>query len=315
MGMSTPDESQDNNNNPNLIETIQQPTTNKFQKNLIKNLISQNISKLFIIKNMDFVKRVCLNNNIHQHIINSTALNSANILAFIRRAIHANAKQLKTIYEGEVVGIKLSNYNYELTLKSKRGLNNVVCNEKMYSYINDLNLRIGHVVYIEPEQEIIKIIGCTDESIIDSKFTPIPNCEVKRQRLIKHDLSLRDLDIVNNKNHGNNMWDKIKKTNHDISRGVERGLTTINIGILHITNAEYIDKNVVNIINNFNEKEEYCPIIIFDTVVPNNESMILLDVEDEHMDLDVKNSSMRPVLDAIRKEHGEECAKELKLMN
>jgi RuvB-like protein 1 (pontin 52) len=123
-----------------------------------------------------------------------------------RKAIGIRIIDTIEFYEGEVTNILIdtSNNNQSLLigLKSSEGTLRIKLKESLFQIFNEKNVKIGDIIYIEPDKYILKVIGRSsifyqEDELRKYDYVTIPSGKVFKKKKIIQDITLNDLDIVN----------------------------------------------------------------------------------------------------------------------
>ncbi|KAL6934254.1 hypothetical protein ACO0OL_002796 [Hanseniaspora opuntiae] len=142
----------------------------------------------------------------------------------LRRGIIIRMKELKEVYEGEVIELQPEESNNTLgqdiqgygkslshvviTLKAAKGTKTLRLDPTIYDSIVKEKIAIGDVIYIEANTGIVKRCGRSDSFATEfdlelEEYVPLPKGEVYKKREIIQDLTLHDLDMANVKPSSN----------------------------------------------------------------------------------------------------------------
>ena len=89
-----------------------------------------------------------------------------------------------------------------LTLQTKKAEQELRLDGAVYQQLEQQNVRVGDVVYIEANSGLVKRLGRADKFVTDSRlesdsFVPVPGGEVHKKKEIVQSLTLHDLDVAN----------------------------------------------------------------------------------------------------------------------
>eukprot|EP00298_Acanthocystis_sp_HF-20_P001469 c11888_g1_i3.p1 GENE.c11888_g1_i3~~c11888_g1_i3.p1 ORF type:complete len:470 (+),score=206.59 c11888_g1_i3:33-1412(+) len=215
-----------------------------------------------------------------------------------RRAIGLRIKEVKEVYEGEVVELTpeetedpLGGYGKTvahviITLKTNKGTKQLKLDPSIYEGIQKEKVRVGDVIYIEANSGAVKRVGRSDafatEFDLESEtYVPLPKGEVHKKKEIVQDVTLHDLDIANAKPQGGQdivslmgQLSKPKKTeiteklrkeiNKVVNHYIEQGIAELVPGVLFIDEVHMLDIECFTFLNRALEST-LAPIVILAT--------------------------------------------------
>ncbi|KAF7680994.1 RuvB-like protein 1 [Astathelohania contejeani] len=215
----------------------------------------------------------------------------------LRRSILIRIREVKDVYEGEVVDLQifeqedpLKGYTKSvkeivIALRSSKGSKKLKLSPTLYEAIEKERILVGDVVYIEAGSGIIKRLGRCESHMGDvdleaDQYLPLPKGEVMRRREVTQDVTLHDLDIANAKPTGQDMvslvsqilsprrseiTDKLRNEVNKVVTGyLESGNAEIIPGVLFIDEVHMLDIECYSFLHKAIESP-ISPIIIFAT--------------------------------------------------
>lgn len=132
-----------------------------------------------------------------------------------RKAIGLRVRERKEVYEGEVTELTVeetedplaSSYGRTIshviiTLKTTKGTKTLKLDPTMYDSLQNENVTIGDVIYIESNSGNVKRVGRSDTFATEfdleaEEYVPLPKGDVHKKREIVQDVTLHDLDVAN----------------------------------------------------------------------------------------------------------------------
>ncbi|KAM0686464.1 RuvB ATP-dependent DNA helicase pontin [Conglomerata obtusa] len=242
-------------------------TTNNTVNILIK-LITQNKTppKIFSIP-------ASLTSFLEGQVPSTSIYSPKELINALNTAIRLKIKEIKDVYEGEVVDFDTHTQS-TITLKSLKSTKQIKIHPSIRAQVLRENIRLGDIVYIESNSGIVKRLGRSEAYVQDcalecERYVPVPKGEVKRRREIWQNISLNDLhaSMYQNKNEAENYFsqlidkERIKKDIYAIVREyVQNGNCEIIRGILFIYNSELLSASDIALINKKVESG-FCPFI------------------------------------------------------
>ena len=218
-----------------------------------------------------------------------------------RRSIGLRVKEMKEVYEGEVVelspheidnglsgtGRTVSHLN--VSLKSSKGIRQLKLDPAIFEAFKKSRVSIGDVVYIEAGSGIVKRLGRSEtfKSEFDleaEEYVPLPKGEVLKKKEIVQDVTLHDLDMANARPQSgggsndlvsllNNLQrprrtevtEKLRKEiNSVVNRYIESGTAELIPGVLFIDEAHMLDLECWAFLNRAVESS-IAPVVILAT--------------------------------------------------
>lgn len=215
-----------------------------------------------------------------------------------RRAIGLRIKEIKEVYEGEIVELvpneqmnPLNGYGKTvdgvvLGLKTAKGTKKLQFDASIYESLQREKAIIGDVIYVEANSGAVKRVGRSDAYATEfdleaEEYVPIPRGEVHKKKEIVQDVTLHDLDVANARPQGGedvismvNQLTKPKKTeiteklrreiNKVVNRYIENGTAELVPGVLFIDEVHMLDIECFTYLNRALESP-LSPIVIFAT--------------------------------------------------
>uniref|UniRef100_A0A914HZZ3 RuvB-like helicase n=1 Tax=Globodera rostochiensis TaxID=31243 RepID=A0A914HZZ3_GLORO len=216
-----------------------------------------------------------------------------------RRAIGVRIKEVKEVFEGEVVdlapvetdhpiggfGKTISHVN--CALKTTKGSRELRLDPSIYDALLKQKVTPGDVIYIEAGSGTVKRIGRSDifanEFDLDAdEFVPMPKGDVRKQKEIVQYVSLHDFDNANSSPQGKagdfasmlSKFMKPKKTeiteklrnevNKVVNQLIEAGQAELLPGVLFIDEVHMLDLECFTFLHRALESEVN-PVIVFAT--------------------------------------------------
>eukprot|EP00917_Polyrhabdina_sp_WS-2016_P011242 GHVP01024833.1.p1 GENE.GHVP01024833.1~~GHVP01024833.1.p1 ORF type:complete len:463 (+),score=103.97 GHVP01024833.1:20-1408(+) len=220
------------------------------------------------------------------------------LMEHFRRAMGLRIRELKEVYEGEVVdmiaeetenphggyGKAVSAIN--VTLKSAKGTKALRLAPQIHDSLVKEKVKVGDVVFIEVMTGVVKRVGRSDDlksefELEADEYVPLPKGDVKKKREVVQELTLHDLDISNSKPQGGqdmvsvvNQFVKKRRTeiteklrlevNKIVNQFLEKGTADLLPGVLFIDEAHMLDLECFTYLNRALESP-MAPVVIFST--------------------------------------------------
>lgn len=215
-----------------------------------------------------------------------------------RRAIGIRIKEVKEVWEGEVVTLtpiesenSLSGYGktisqIRLTLKTTKGSKELRLDPEIYENITKERVSVGDVIYIESNSGAVKRVGRCDEYAAEfdleaEEYVPLPKGEVHKKKEIVQDITLHDLDVANSKPQAGRdvmsmigtmmkpkkteITEKLRREVNKVVNGyIEQGVAEVVPGVLFIDEVHMLDIECFAYLNRALEST-LAPIVIFAT--------------------------------------------------
>ncbi|KAI5181811.1 RuvB-like protein 1 [Nematocida sp. AWRm80] len=215
----------------------------------------------------------------------------------IRRATSVRIREIKNVYEGEIIDIKveekenpLNNYRKTIekthvSLKSMKGSQRITLGAIMSQEIVKQKIAVGDVVYIEADDEIIKKIGRSESyasefDIESDKYIPMPRGDIYTKKEIVQEMSLHEIDLSNTNVKGDDLFtllnqitkvgkqeitNKVRaEVDAKISHQISMGAAEIIPGVLFIDESHILDIECYSFISSVLESPT-CPVVVFAT--------------------------------------------------
>lgn len=237
---------------------------------------------------------------------------TAVLMESLRRAIGVRIKEIKEIYEGEVVEIvpqettgptgTKSISSVSLTLKAVKGSRTLRLDPSVYEGLLRAKVTPGDVIYVEAAAGAVRRLGRSDSyrhavDLEADEFIPLPKGEVHKRRELIQEVTLHDLDMANARPASAGAGDVLslvgqlmrpKKTeiterlrheiNKIVNRYIEQGTAELVPGVLFIDEAHILDLECFSFLNRALESP-LAPIIVLatnrgQTIVRGTEDML-----------------------------------------
>lgn len=214
-----------------------------------------------------------------------------------RRAIGLRVKEMKEVYEGEVV--ELSPHEIDsgisgrvvshlmVSLRSAKGVRQLKLDPAIFDSFKKARVSVGDVVYLEAGSGIVKRLGRSEsfKSEFDleaEEYVPLPKGEVSKKKEIVQDVTLHDLDMANARPQAgtndlagllNNLQrprrtevtEKLRtEINSVVNRYIESGTAELVPGVLFIDEAHMLDLECWAFLNRAVESA-IAPVVILAT--------------------------------------------------
>lgn len=215
-----------------------------------------------------------------------------------RRAIGLKIKEIKEIYEGEVVELKPHEVENPLSengktishiilvLKSSKGMKSLKLDPNVLSTLRANNIRVGDIVYVESNSGAIKRLGRCDvykqeHDLEADEYLPIPKTEVEKKKEIIQEVTLYDLDVAVARPEASNdllslmsqvmkpkkveITDYLRRqVNSLVNKYIEEGKAQLVPGVLFIDEAHMLDIECFGYLNRAIESD-ISPTVILAT--------------------------------------------------
>ncbi|KAH8582433.1 Ruv DNA-helicase-related [Cryptosporidium sp. chipmunk genotype I] len=215
-----------------------------------------------------------------------------------RRAIGLRIRDVKEVYEGEVVELVTEetenphgNFGKAvsaivLTLKSAKGTKTLRLAPQLSDVFHKEKVKVGDIVYVESSSGIVKRLGRSDSfatefDLESEEYVPLPKGDVYKKREIVQDVTLYDLDLANAKPQGGQdiisllgQYVRPKKTeiteklrlevNKSVNEYIDQGVAELVPGVLFIDEVHMLDIECFTFLNRTLESS-LAPIVIFGT--------------------------------------------------
>ncbi|KAH8741638.1 Ruv DNA-helicase-related protein [Cryptosporidium ryanae] len=215
-----------------------------------------------------------------------------------RRAIGLRIRDVKEVYEGEVVELVMEetenphgNFGKAvsailLTLKSAKGTKTLRLAPQLSEVFQKEKVKIGDIVYVESTSGIVKRLGRSDSfatefDLESEEYVPIPKGDIYKKREIVQDITLYDLDLANAKPQGGQdiisllgqyvrprkteITEKLRlEVNKSVNEYIDQGVAELVPGVLFIDEVHMLDIECFTFLNRTLESS-LAPIVIFGT--------------------------------------------------
>lgn len=215
----------------------------------------------------------------------------------IRRATVVRIREIKRVYEGEVISIQieekedpLNNYRKTISqsfisLRSAKGSQRLTLSPSISQQILRQKITAGDIIYIEADDEIVKKIGRSDMyasefDIESNKYMPIPRGDIYTKREVLQEMTLHEIDVANAKPKGHDIpsivnqiarpgrveiTDRLREeVNRKVSAQLSTGAADIIPGVLFIDESHTLDVESYAFLSTAIESPS-SPIIVFAT--------------------------------------------------
>ncbi|KAJ3160919.1 RuvB-like protein 1 [Geranomyces michiganensis] len=215
-----------------------------------------------------------------------------------RRAIGLRIKEVKEVYEGEIIELTpeetenpLGGYGKTIShvvigLKTVKGTKQLKLDPVIYESIQKEKVAIGDVIYIEANSGAVKRVGRSDAYATEfdleaEEYVPLPKGEVHKKKEIIQDVTLHDLDLANARPQGGHdivsmmgslmkpkkteITEKLRKEiNKVVNKYIEQGVAELVPGVLFVDEVHMLDIECFTYLNRALESS-LSPIVVFAT--------------------------------------------------
>lgn len=215
-----------------------------------------------------------------------------------RRAIGLRVKEIKEVYEGEVVEVAPHEVEHalgshgkavvhvQLTLRAAKGSKTLRLDPSVYEGLLKARVAVGDVVYVEANSGAVKRLGRSDSfkqeyDLEADEFVPVPKGEVHKKREVVQDVTLHDLDMANARPQGGQdvlslvgqmmkprkteVTEKLRREiNKIVNRYIEQGTAELVPGVLFIDEAHMLDLECFTFLNRAIESP-LAPVLVLAT--------------------------------------------------
>ncbi|CAI5759203.1 unnamed protein product [Candida verbasci] len=212
-----------------------------------------------------------------------------------RKAIGLRIKEIKEVYEGEVIELTpeeaenpLGGYGKTIShvivgLKTAKGTKSLRLDPSIYESIQKERVSIGDVIYIESNTGSVKRVGRSDAYATEfdleaEEYVPLPKGEVHKKKEIVQDVTLHDLDVANSRPQGGQdvlsmmgqllkpkkteITDKLRnEVNKVVSKYIDQGIAELIPGVLFIDEVNMLDMEIFTYLNRALESS-IAPIVV-----------------------------------------------------
>lgn len=220
------------------------------------------------------------------------------LTAALRRAISLRIREIKEVYEGEVLELNVEETENPhggygkavsavvITLRAVRGTKTLKLAPQIHEALLKTKVRQGDVIYIEAQTGFVKRIGRCDSYAGDAdleteEYVPLPKGEVFKTREVIQDVTLHDLDLANSKPSGGSdvvsiisqyMTPRKTEITERLRREVDKmadkyigeGLAELTPGVVFIDEAHMLDMECFAFLNRALESP-HAPALVFAT--------------------------------------------------
>ncbi|EAZ63667.2 RUVB-like protein [Scheffersomyces stipitis CBS 6054] len=220
---------------------------------------------------------------------------TAALMENFRRAIGLRIKEIKEVYEGEVIELTpeeaenpLGGYGKTIShvvvgLKTAKGTKNLRLDPSIYESIQKERVTVGDVIYIEANTGAVKRVGRSDAYATEfdleaEEYVPLPKGEVHKTKEIIQDVTLHDLDVANSRPQGGQdvlsmmgqllkprkteITEKLRtEVNKVVSKYIDQGVAELIPGVLFIDEVNMLDIEVFTYLNRALESS-IAPIVV-----------------------------------------------------
>eukprot|EP00211_Chloroparvula_japonica_P002248 CAMPEP_0119129934 /NCGR_PEP_ID=MMETSP1310-20130426/7478_1 /TAXON_ID=464262 /ORGANISM="Genus nov. species nov., Strain RCC2339" /LENGTH=463 /DNA_ID=CAMNT_0007120397 /DNA_START=118 /DNA_END=1509 /DNA_ORIENTATION=- len=194
----------------------------------------------------------------------------------LRRSIGIRLKEIKEVYEGEVVeltpeetenpfgGYGKTISKVLLTLRTAKGSKQLRLDPSIYESIQKEKIRAGDVVYIEANSGAVKRVGrydqyATEADLEAEEYVPLPKGDVHKRKEVVQDVTLHDIDMANAQPQGGSdimsmmgnlirtrrteITEKLRlEINKIVNKYIEDGIAELIPGVLFIDEVHMLDQ-------------------------------------------------------------------------
>ncbi|KAH0576720.1 TBP-interacting protein TIP49 [Spironucleus salmonicida] len=247
---------------------------------------------LAIAKELGDVPFHCL---IGSEVYSAEVKKSEVLMEAFRRSIGLRIKEDKEVFEGEVTRMNVAAVEgtggqvvnrVNIVLQTKKNEQELKLDGNVYQQLQQQNVKVGDVIYIEANSGLVKRMGRSDKYVSDNQleadsYVPVPKGDVHKRKEIVQNVTLHDLDMANAQPKGGqdlvsilNQFNKTRKTeiteklrleiDKVVQRYVQNGVAELNPGVLFIDECHLLDLESFSFLNKALESE-LAPICIFAT--------------------------------------------------
>jgi len=215
----------------------------------------------------------------------------------LRRAISVRIREIKRVYEGEVISLTteeredpLNRYRkcvskIYIGLKSGKGSQRLTLSPSLSHEIEKQQITVGDVVYVEADDGIIRKIGrseayASEFDIENDKYVPTPKGEIFTKKEVVQEMSIHEIDVANALPKGEDTLTLMKqavkhgkveisqKLREEVNRKVEKYLSSGSAelfpGVLFIDEAHTLDSECFSFLSTMLESS-LCPVVVLAT--------------------------------------------------
>ena len=215
-----------------------------------------------------------------------------------RRAIGLRVKEVKEVFEGEVLEITpaetenpLGGYGKTIShviigLKTAKGTKQLKLDPSIYESLQRERVEVGDVIYIEANSGSVKRQGrcdtyATEYDLEAEEYVPLPKGDVHKKKEVVQDVTLHDLDAANARPQGGQdilsmmgqllkprkteITDKLRmEINKIVNNYIDQGIAELVPGVLFIDEVHMLDIECFTYLHRALEST-IAPIVIFAT--------------------------------------------------
>ena len=209
----------------------------------------------------------------------------------MRQAIGLKIREIKEVYEGQVMqydvieeedpltGYTKTISNVLLTLRTQKGSKQMKLDPSIYEQLQKERVVVGDVIYLEANSGIVKRVGRSDQfaneyDLEAEEYVPLPKGEVHKKKEVVQTVTLHDLDMSNaNPNIKSELLNR-KKTeiteklrneiNKVVNKYIDQGIAELLPGVLFIDECHMLDIECFAFLNKALESP-IAPIMVFAT--------------------------------------------------
>lgn len=218
----------------------------------------------------------------------------------VRKSIGVRVKEIKEVYEGEVVELNVHESSSSaaaasdhraishltIILKASKGTKTLKLDPSIYDAIRKAKVRVGDVIFIESNSGAVKRLGRSDAfraeyDLEAEEYVPLPKGEVHKKREVIQEVTLHDLDVANARPQAGDdvvalvgsmlrpkkseMTEKLRsEINKVVNNYIEQGTAELVPGILFIDEAHMLDLECFAYLNRIIEST-VAPILVLAT--------------------------------------------------
>lgn len=215
-----------------------------------------------------------------------------------RRAIGLRIKEMKEVYEGEVMELTpvetenpMGGYGKTVShvvigLKTAKGTKQLKLDPSIYESLQKEKVEVGDVIYIEANSGAVKRQGRSDTFATEfdleaEEYVPLPKGDVHKKKEVIQDVTLHDLDVANARPQGGQdilsmmgqlmkpkkteITDKLRREiNKVVNNYIDQGVAELVPGVLFIDEVHMLDIECFTYLHRALESS-IAPIVIFAT--------------------------------------------------
>jgi RuvB-like protein 1 (pontin 52) len=215
-----------------------------------------------------------------------------------RRSIGLRIKEIKEVFEGEVVEIiphevdSITGHqgktiaSVAISLRTVKGSKTIKLDPSVYEALIKAKVTVGDVIFVESNSGTVKRLGRSDAykqefDLEADEFVPLPKGEVHKKREVIQDVTLHDLDMANARPQGGSdvlslvgqlmkprkteITERLRKEiDRLVNRYIEQGTAELIPGVLFIDEAHILDLDCFAYLNRAVESP-LAPIVILAT--------------------------------------------------